>query len=433
MTVTLRDITVETRIEFEQRFLAEVGPLLETGLDYEQSLIAIARLAVQRVGDVCIVDVVEETGGLRRLEAITGDRIPNGIRQALVGAAPDGRAGPAASVVDQKKPILMPRVTPEVLASWAQDEDQARLLRVAAPLSVIAVPLVAHDVLLGVLTMLSTTGSRVYGPADLSLAEEVARRAALSVENSRLYQAARRAVRERDDVLGIVAHDLRNPLSAIVMNATVLSMQAARGGAAAYKPAQAIERAGRRMNRLIQDLLDTTRLDAGQLAIERERLPPGRVIAEAVEAHRPQAASAACELRAELDQQLADVWADRDRLLQIFDNLIGNALKFTGRGGQITVGAKPRDGDVLFSVTDTGCGLTADEIKHLFDRFWQARKKDRRGAGLGLPIVKGLVEAHGGRIWVESTPGGGSTFFFTLPAVTGQPARFTVSGSGASC
>src|SRR6185312_12310697 len=152
LTVTLRDITVETRIEFEQRFLAEVGPLLETGLDYEQSLIAIARLAVQRVGDVCIVDVVEETGGLRRLEAITGDRIPNGIRQALVGAAPDGRAGPAASVVDQKKPILMPRVTPEVLASWAQDEDQARLLRVAAPLSVIAVPLVAHDVLLGVLT-----------------------------------------------------------------------------------------------------------------------------------------------------------------------------------------------------------------------------------------------------------------------------------------
>ena len=433
LTVTLRDITVETRIEFEQRFLAEVGPLLETGLDYEQSLIAIARLAIQRLADVCIVDVVEETGGVRRLEVVTRDRAPNGIRQALMGAAPDGRPGPAAAVVDQKKPVLMPRVTPELLASWAQDDDQARVLRAAGPLSAIAVPLLAHDVVLGVLTMLSTAGSAEYGPADLPLAEEVARRAALSVENSRLYRAARRAIRERDDVLGIVAHDLRNPLSAIVMNATALSRQAARAGAAAYKPAQAIERAAVRMNRLIQDLLDTTRLDAGQLAIERERLPPGRVIADAVEAHRPQAASAACELRAALDQELADVWADRDRLLQVFDNLIGNALKFTGPGGQITVRAKPRDGDVLFSVSDTGCGLTADEVTHLFDRFWQAKKKDRRGAGLGLPIVKGIVEAHGGRIWVESTPGRGSTFFFTLPAVTGQPARFTTSGSGASC
>jgi signal transduction histidine kinase len=109
-----------------------------------------------------------------------------------------------------------------------------------------------------------------------------------------------------------------------------------------------------------------------------------------------------------------DVWADRDRLLQVFENLIGNAIKFTEAGDCITVGARTADGQVLFWVNDNGVGIAPENIPHVFDRFWQARRADRRGAGLGLPIVKGIVEAHGGRVWVESTPGRGSTFYFTV-------------------
>jgi signal transduction histidine kinase len=171
------------------------------------------------------------------------------------------------------------------------------------------------------------------------------------------------------------------------------------------------------MNRLIEDLLVITRLEAGYLSIEPARVSTHEVISETLEAHRVVAGDRSCVLRADLAPSLPDVWADRHRLLQIFENLIGNALKFTDRGGQITVGAAPREGEVMFWIGDTGCGMSGEELSHLFARFWQARKGDPRGAGLGLPIVKGLVEIHRGRIWAESARGRGTTFFFTLPAV----------------
>jgi signal transduction histidine kinase len=172
------------------------------------------------------------------------------------------------------------------------------------------------------------------------------------------------------------------------------------------------------MDRLIADLLDFARIEAGRISIEPGRVPTARVVADALDAHRVQAVSTSCALHAELGPDLLDLWADRDRLLQIFENLIGNALKFIDPGGEIAVGAMPRDGEVVLWVRDTGRGMSADEVSHLFDRFWQARKSDRRGAGLGLPIVKGLVEAQLGHIWVESTPGRGTTVFFTVPAAT---------------
>jgi signal transduction histidine kinase len=176
-----------------------------------------------------------------------------------------------------------------------------------------------------------------------------------------------------------------------------------------------IERAATRMNHLIQDLLDVARMEGGRLTIERSPIPVEQVIADAVQTQEPLAASASLELRLDLEPELPELWADRDRLLRVFENLIGNAIKFTEGGGSITVGAAARDDEVLFWVADTGIGLAPDELPHVFERLWQARGAGRHGAGLGLPIVKGLVEAHGGRVWVESTLGAGSTFFFTIP------------------
>ena len=270
-------------------------------------------------------------------------------------------------------------------------------------------PLVARERLLGVLKLFSSTPTRRYAPADVRVAEEVAHHAALAIDNARLYQAATRAIRERDDVLGMVAHDLRNPLGVILMNARLLRRREGEAAPGSRSPIDGIERAVSRMNRLIADLLDIARLEAGRLSIEPGRVPAAGVVADALDAHKVQAASTSCTLHAELAPDLLDLWADRDRLLQIFENLIGNALKFTDPGGDVAVGAAPRDGEVVFWVRDTGRGMSADEVSHLFDRFWQARKSDRRGAGLGLPIVKGLVEAHGGHIWVESAPGRGTT------------------------
>jgi signal transduction histidine kinase len=182
------------------------------------------------------------------------------------------------------------------------------------------------------------------------------------------------------------------------------------------------------MNRMIQDLLDIARIEAGQLGIDRARVRTRELILDAVEAQSPIAAASSLELQIEVAHDVPDLWADRNRLLQVFDNLIGNAIKFTAPGGRITIGATAKTDQLHFRVVDTGVGIESDDLSHLFDRFWQARKGEYHGAGLGLPIVRGIVEAHGGRIWVESALGVGTAFFFTIPSTTAADFR-QVDGS----
>jgi signal transduction histidine kinase len=169
------------------------------------------------------------------------------------------------------------------------------------------------------------------------------------------------------------------------------------------------------MNRLIQDLLDVTLIEARQLGLKRARLSTRQLLLQMVEAQKPLAASASLELRIDVDGEVPDIYGDDHRLLQIFENLIGNAIRFTPPGGRIIVGATTGEGDVMFRVTDTGSGIPPSGVPHVFDRFWQAKKDSRQGAGLGLPIARGIVEAHGGRIWVESVLGSGTSFFFVIP------------------
>jgi signal transduction histidine kinase len=171
------------------------------------------------------------------------------------------------------------------------------------------------------------------------------------------------------------------------------------------------------MNRLIEDLLDVALVEAGRLRVEFALLPAADLARDAVEMQRPLAEAAGVTISLEVESGVRTVWAERRRLLQVFENLIGNATKFTPRSGRIVVRVEPKNEDVMFSVTDTGVGIAADAQPHVFDRFWQGTKKARRlGAGLGLSITKGIIEAHGGRIGVDSQVGRGTTFFFTIPA-----------------
>jgi len=321
----------------------------------------------------------------------------------------------AKSALETKRSILTQRLSEESVASLAQSEEHLRALRGMDPKSVIVVPLVIHENVLGALGIVSSTPSLVYGTSDIRVAEELARRAALSIENARLYRVAQRAIEMRDDVLGVVAHDLRNPLGIIFTEATLLRRSGGEPERKAPRSIEAIERAAARMNRLIRDLLDVTRMEAGRLSLESARVTAQQFVADARQTQTSSAASASVDLRVDFADDLPDVWADRDRLLQVFENLIGNAVKFTKNGDRITVGAAPREGEVLFWVADTGRGIADEDLPHVFDRFWQARKAGRGGAGLGLAIAKGIVDAHCGRIWAESTLGRGSTFFFTIP------------------
>jgi signal transduction histidine kinase len=326
-------------------------------------------------------------------------------------------------VFETKQSLLIEHVTSEHIESAAQGPEHLQALRAVNPTSLMAVPLLRHGRLLGILAFVSSTESRRYGRSDLRLAEALADRAAVAIENARLYEASVHATQLRDQVLGVVAHDLRNPLSTILTQLWALRRYDAEPDRRSVKPAEVIERAAKRMNRLIQDLLDVAVIESGQLTIERARLSAPGLIVEVADMQRPLASSSSLELRIDSDSDVPEVWGDRDRLLQVFENLIANAIKFTKAGGSITVGAGSREHEVIFRVADTGSGIAPEDLPRVFDRFWQATRTGRQGAGLGLPITKGIVEAHGGRIWVESTPPRGTTFFFTIPQATPEQGR----------
>lgn len=232
-----------------------------------------------------------------------------------------------------------------------------------------------------------------------------------------MRKAAEQLAHAREEVLGVVAHDLRNPLSAILGAASLLE-DPRQDVRETRETLGLIHRAVERMNRLIGDLLDITRLEAGRLILEQEPVAVVDLLSQTHESWEATAASRELSLEIGPAPKGLAVFADRSRVLQVLDNLVGNAVKFSEAGGRIAVRATPSEAsstEVRFTVSDTGPGIPPEVMKELFQRFWQANAADRRGIGLGLAICKGIVEAHGGRIWCESQLGHGARFTFTLP------------------
>lgn len=220
----------------------------------------------------------------------------------------------------------------------------------------------------------------------------------------------------RDEFMGIVGHELRNMLHAIMGFAALIEGEAhtPRGEDTALH-ARRIQRVGSRMSRLVSDLVDVASIQAGKLTVFPKLGDAAEVVDEAVEALRPVALARDISLVAEVEAPLAPVCFDPERILQVLVNLLSNAIKFTPAGGKVDLRLRRRAQDLLFTFIDTGSGIPAEQLDAIFDRFHQVKKRDRRGAGLGLYISKCIVHAHGGRIWGESEPGAGSTFCFTLP------------------
>lgn len=416
LTVSLRDITGQKALERAQTFLAEVGAVFASTLEYDETVDTIARLAVRELADFCIVDVILE-GELQRQKVVSRDPACAWVCELFDRITLDrSRPHLTQAVFETGQPVLIEHLSAKMVQGFAQSDDHLHALQALDARSLIVVPLTAHDKLLGAVALVASSRSAAYGRSDLRLAEQLALRAALALENARLYRLARQATQARDEVLSIVAHDLRNPLGTILIESELLRRPGGLPERRSMKESDAIHHAATRMDRLIDDLLDVTRMESGRLAIEQRSVSAADVISESVDAQRTLAASGSIELLCDIAAALPHVWGDRDRLLQVFENLIGNAIAFTKPGGRITVGAAAREGGILFWVADTGSGIAAEDLPYVFDRFWQSGKRRGGGAGLGLAIAKGIVEAHGGRMWVESTPGHGSTFFFEIPA-----------------
>ena len=228
--------------------------------------------------------------------------------------------------------------------------------------------------------------------------------------------AAEAASRAREDMLAIVAHDLRNPLN-VVMIARGLLAETDQPGERREQLLAVMQRATQRMNRLVEDLLEVVRQESGKMSLVLEEVPVADILEQAVEMCHATAMERNISLRVNEAPPDLFVTADEERILQVMSNLVGNALKFAPRGGSVVLECERKGAEAVFAVIDSGPGIAPEDLDRLFEKFWQRRRDDTRGVGLGLAIARGIVEAHGGRIWAESTVGSGATFFFTLPVV----------------
>jgi PAS domain S-box-containing protein len=419
LAVFFRDVSRRKRLEETRRYLDELSSALAVSLDYDATLQSIARLATGALADCCMVHVLE--GGRVRSPGIAHvDPDREGEVRALMRAIPaDLEAGtPVARVLRGGEPLLFPHVSDAALAAAAGGPEQLDALRALKIATGMVVPLHARGRTLGAISFARLGGPRpAYTEEDLELAVELARRAALAADNARLYARATAAVRARDDVLAIVSHDLRNPVNAILISATMLHEFAPPEalGPRDMKQVEVIRRSAEQMSALLQDLVEVALLEGGAPTMNRARCEVATLLAAVTDMFGPLARDKGLELHCPPAEGLPPVDADYGRVLQVLSNLLGNAIKFTPPGGSIRVAADAAPGAVRFAVYDSGVGIEPEHLPHVFDRFWQARSTRRAGAGLGLAIARSIVTAHGGRIWVESTPGGGSTFAFTLP------------------
>jgi len=404
--------------------LAEASRVLSASFDYQTTLAALVNLAVPALGDYCALDIVEAED---KFERIGEAHVDPAKSQLLREVATFPRSAltarhPLIRVMTTGEPVLEADVTPAFIRASFAEAGQRRIVEALEPRSLICVPLVTSGKPLGALTLVTSGSGRRYEPADLSLAADLARRAAVVVEHARLFHEAQQATRARDDVLAVVAHDLRNPLNTVSMAVALMLESTPPERVQERRQVEIVRRAADRMNRMIQDLLDVKRMESGRLTIDARPEPASALINDTIDMLRPLAAGSTIRLETSIDGSLPPVLADTARIQQVLSNLVGNAVKFTPRNGRITVCAERIDGEVRFGVIDTGPGIPPEQVPHIFGRFWQAKTSDRRGIGLGLAIAKGIVEAHNGRIWVESHVGLGSTFYFTLPSAE-EPAR----------
>ncbi len=425
------EASAHARAEAEQRrarFLGNVSALLATTLDYALTLKNLTRLAVPELGDWCVVDMVDADGVTLQRVAVA---CVEPAQERFVWDADrhhplrsDDPYGPAR-VATTGEPELVSEITDEIVAQIAHNVEHVGLLRELGMTSYMSVPLVARGRTIGAISFATAGSGRRYSTDDLAFAEEVARRAALAVDNARLYREAQDMSRLRDEFLATISHELRTPLTPILSWAHLLRTRKL-SEAAMVKAVEAIERGAKTQARLIDDLLDMSRVITGKLRLDVEPVEIAAVVGAALESMGPAAHGKRIAVRARLDPSAGTVLGDPARLQQVVWNLLANAIKFTPEGGNVDVTLEPLSSHVRLTVRDTGIGINPQFLDRVFDPFCQADSSTTRvhgGLGLGLAIVRQVVELHGGIVRVTSSgEGEGAAFIVDLPVATRSPA-----------
>jgi PAS domain S-box-containing protein len=415
-------VTMETtslkRAEELTRMLADAGRVLGASLDYTTTLAELSHVVVPRLADWYAVDLLTEDGRLERVSVHHPDPARVALAHRLFERYPPRRDAPHGTwhVIATGQPEWMAEIPDSLLEQSAEDAEHLAILRSLKLRSYILVPLVARDAVIGVLSLVYAESGRRYRETDLDVATDLARRAAAAVDNARLFAQLQVEHRRKDEFLATLAHELRNPLAPIRSGLAVLS--SAPDAAITARVHGIMERQLAQMVRLIDDLLDLSRVTRGAIELRRERVSAAAVVAAALETSRPALDAAGLEVHVDVPE--APVWLDADatRVAQILTNLLGNASKFTPRGGRVEVRAgSAQGGTAEIEVVDTGVGIEPERLQHVFEMFVRGPESASQGGlGIGLTLGRHLAELHGGTLHAESAGlSRGSRFVLRLP------------------
>lgn len=408
-------------------FLADLSHVLSASLEENETLSVLARRIVRELADYCFIDVFDEHGQIRRAVSLHCDADLQEALDKMQRSYPTRLQAPIGMgrVLRTGQPALLPEITPEAIQAGSQDERHCRLGLRLAPRSAILVPMMSRGRVLGAICLAISGNGRRYGPADLALAEEIGNRAALALDNARLYHEVQEALRRKDEFLAMLAHELRNPLAAISNAGQALGQQDA-ADSHTHHLAGVIGRQIRHLSRLVDDLLDASRFTRGCIELRKHPVELRPIVEGAVETARPLLEQQSHHLTVSIPAEPVLLEADATRIEQVLTNLLDNAAKFTAPGGRIDLSAEVESGEAVLKVRDNGPGIAPELLPHIFELFVQEDRSLARphgGLGIGLTLVRSLVERHGGKVEAHcEAPGQGSELVVRLPLLSPPPA-----------
>lgn len=414
-----RDITEKKRTEENLKFLSHASELLSSSLDYNKTLTTIAQLAVPQIADWCTIDMLTKAGEPELLVVAHKDPEKVAWGEQLREESPIDMDAPTGlgNVIKTGKPEFYPLITDEMLAASAKSQKELKLWRSIGFTSVIIVPLRSGDKTIGAITFVTTESRKRYTESDLHMAEELARRASLAIENADLYQEAQDAIRMRDEFIALASHELKTPVTSlkIFMHALQHQLRKQLTEDIADHPFKKMDDQVGKLTQLINDLLNVSQLRRGKLNFAMEKFDLNQVLKETIEQAQQISKAHQIILKGKIDKKL---YGDKNRISQVIMNLLTNAIKYSPAAEKISLHVGSKEDAVVIRVEDNGIGIEKEHQKKIFDQYYRVTSFEEQtypGLGMGLFIAAEIVKRHGGKIWVEGEKGKGSTFSVSLP------------------
>lgn len=415
------NVSERKQLMINSAFLAEASKILSSSLDYETTLHNVASLAVSQISDWCIIGIIDKNAGYQQITMQHKD--PKKVKWAeAVGKeyppALNANSG-IAKVLRTKKPEFHPYISDDMLVAVAKDERHLKLIKQLGMTSVMIVPLLLHNESIGALTFISSETKRRFTKADLSLAEELAQRAAIAIENARLYKNSQDAITVRDDFISVASHELKTPVTSVKIFTQVLLKNAEKNNDdKSIKSLVKVNKQIDKLTALIYNLLDISKIQSGHLEYSMKQFSFDEMISESIEVLQHMSDKHTIILEGKSNSLM---YGDEDRLIQVISNLITNAIKYSPLADKVVVHVSVSKKRITVAIQDFGIGMDKEHLQKVFERFYRVSGTTDStfpGLGIGLYISKEIVLRHGGKLWVESSVGKGSTFYLELPVAT---------------